>query len=157
MQEQFIKGSCLCGAYTFRISPSFIKFGFASCHCSICRKMHAAPVIQWGGMKAEHNGHFIITSANNDERSTEQVKDSLSKFRTSPECLRYFCGTCGSHVFIEYDRYSEGENDHKKSPWEGEIHFPTALLDEESVILLEEVRPVTVFCSEFLFIPRVGC
>jgi hypothetical protein len=147
--EQFIKGSCQCCAYAFRISPNFVKFGSSSCHCSICRKIHASPFVQWSGMKAEHNDRFIITSANNDEKKNiEQVKESLSKFRTSPECLRYFCGTCGSHIFIEYIMLSEGKNDHKKSPWEGEIHFPTALLDEQSILLLEKV--MLAVCVTFL-------
>jgi hypothetical protein len=149
--KQFIKGSCQCGDYAFQISPSFIKFGFASCHCSICRKMHASPVVQWSGIKAEHNEYFVITSTTNEERNIQQIKESLSKFRTSPECLRYFCGNCGTHLFIEYDRFSEEKEGQKKSPWEGEIHFPTALLDEDSIRLLEEVTLLGCFHSLFKF------
>jgi hypothetical protein len=135
----FLRGSCQCGAYTFRVSPSFIKFGFESCHCSICRKVHASPVVLWTGINAEHNEQFGVSSTATEFKNIDQVKESLSKFRASPECLRYFCGNCGTHLFIEYDRFSEEKDRHKESSWEGEIHFPTALLDENSVKILEEV------------------
>jgi hypothetical protein len=148
--ELFVNGSCQCGTYAFQISPSFVKLGSASCHCSICRKIHASPFVQWSGIKADHNDKFRIICTSDDEKSVGQVRESLSKFRTSPECLRYFCGNCGTHLFIEYDRFFEEKEGLKKSSWEGEIHFPTALLDENSVKILEEVIFFSCFSSRYI-------
>jgi hypothetical protein len=53
--------------------------------------------------------------------------------RSSPNCTRFFCKTCGTHVYISYDA-EEG------TAWSGEIHFPTAILTEQSLADLERVR-----------------
>lgn len=58
----------------------------------------------------------------------------LQSFRSSADCQRYFCPTCGTHLYIQYDSPSQNNT----SKWAGEIHFPTALLDENSFKNLEE-------------------
>ena len=56
----------------------------------------------------------------------------ISAYESSPSCTRFFCSTCGSHIYIKY-------SDSISDKWAGEVHFPTALLDTESVEILEKV------------------
>lgn len=58
-----------------------------------------------------------------------QLKDYVS----SPVCTRKFCINCGTHVYIEYS------DENPSDRWAGEIHFPTALLDDDGVRMLELV------------------
>lgn len=124
---KIVTGGCLCRAHTFSIDASKIRFGFASCHCSICRLSHSAPFVQWAGMNAENSTPDIF-----QVHSKEGT--SLSVFRTSSSCSRFFCSTCGTHVYIKYDDASV-ENPVR---WGGEVHFPTALVDTETFSFLEE-------------------
>ena len=136
-------GKCHCEKYSFQIDPEYIKFGFASCHCSICRTCHSAPFVQWSGIKKEHSPHFQVFCRDLPPTADfEVVKASLSNYRSSEDCIRYFCGTCGTHLFIQYEKSNQtsvlsGPNG---SPWDGEIHFPTALLSGDSLAALEEVN-----------------
>eukprot|EP01040_Poterioochromonas_malhamensis_P000639 gene639-681_t len=132
-----IIGKCCCRKYSFCIPQEFIKFGFASCHCSICRSSHGSPFVLWSGIKAEHREHFKLLLKDSSLNGLNEIKGSLSQFRTSADCVRYFCGTCGTHLFIDYEK-DDSAGGEKKSPWEDEIHFPTALLDNESLGRLEE-------------------
>lgn len=120
-----ITAHCICEDHSFCVDANAIKFGFASCHCSKCRLSHSAPFVMWSGVKADCADRFHITS---------KPDASLSSFRTSGNCMRYFCSRCGTHLYIQYDLGKE-----EASPWSGEIHFPTALLDEENVVKLEKV------------------
>lgn len=125
VDTKWCKGHCCCKAHSFAIEVRFVRFGFASCHCSVCRQSHASPFVLWAGMNASESSpqHFQITS---------EQGVTLSSFRSSATCQRYFCTRCGSHVYIKYD-------DDAPDRWAGEIHFPTALLDPESVQHLEDV------------------
>lgn len=124
MTESTVSGTCMCKAHSFSIEASKIRFGFASCHCSICRQSHAAPFVMWAGMNADCSTPdvFLVTSKDSS---------SLTGFRTSSSCTRYFCSTCGTHLYIKYDSDVEER-------WAGEVHFPTALLDVDSLRILEE-------------------
>ena len=86
----------------------------------------------------------------------------MTEYRSSPSCIRYFCSICGAHVFIRYDSSQASDAAEviddcpvaalPPSPWAGEIHFPTALLDTQSVQLLEQVlKLITVYLLISLF------
>jgi hypothetical protein len=132
--NKIVTGHCLCQGNSFSIDATKIRFGFASCHCSICRQSHSAPFVMWAGMNADCSTPDIF-------KVSSQNGSSLSSFRTSNGCTRYFCSTCGSHLYIRYDDVVQGEPEESSSKpqWAGEVHFPTALLDDESVLNLEEV------------------
>lgn len=124
---KLVEGHCLCNAHKFEVEARFVRFGFASCHCSICRAAHAAPVTMWSGLNAQYSTPDIFR--------IESVEGaSLTAFRSSSCCTRYFCSTCGTHVYIKYDDASTCSGS-----WAGEVHFPTALVDEKSLEHLEEV------------------
>ena len=78
------KGSCLCGGlrYTLAHEPMNIEL----CHCSICRKAHAAPFTAGASVDA---AAFRIT----------QGHELAKYFESSPGKRRYFCSNCGTHVY----------------------------------------------------------
>ncbi len=142
---KYIAGACHCRDHSFRIEACKVRFGFASCHCSSCRSSHAAPFVMWAGMNADCSTPDIFQVS-----TREGASSILTAFESSATCTRFFCSRCGSHLYI---KYSDGER------WGGEVHFPTALLDEESLKNLEEVvsaagrpRYLHVFYSD-----RHGC
>lgn len=98
----------------------------------------------WAGMNPDCSTLDIFQLSSVDEALP------LSKFRSSPTCNRFFCPTCGTHLYLKYD-----EDDTDSNRWAGEVHFPTALLDDSSCAKLEEQmkkvnrpRYLHVFSSE---------
>lgn len=130
IQPKIVSGSCLCGQCKFSVPAESIRFGFASCHCSACRLSHGAPFVQWSGMNADKSGDFVLKAD----------PAALTGFKSSPNCTRYFCKTCGCHLYIKYD-------DDCDAKWAGEIHFPTAIIDADSLKILEEVQFHAQFVS----------
>ena len=81
-----MRGSCLCGAVTYEVSPYDMKIGH--CSCRTCRKAHAAP--------------FAATArVPRDKLSFLSGEDKLRSFESSPGKQRRFCSICGSHVLAE--------------------------------------------------------
>lgn len=76
-----IGGSCLCGAITWQAEGALSEP--EHCHCSICRKIHAAPFVSFT-MCPE--GAFRWVSG----------EDRIIHYEASPGFERPFCGTCGS-------------------------------------------------------------
>mmetsp|Transcript_19069 Transcript_19069/g.27282 ORF Transcript_19069/g.27282 Transcript_19069/m.27282 type:complete len:161 (-) Transcript_19069:1140-1622(-) len=113
-----LTGNCLCTASKFNVPTNSVRFGFATCHCNACRLSHASPTVVWSGLNAVDSTTFEV-----------QTSTSLSSFKSSETCTRYFCSTCGTHLYIKYDEGVER--------WSGEVHFPTAILSEPSLVALE--------------------
>jgi hypothetical protein len=67
----------------------------------MCRRAHGAAFVTWFGVPA---AAFRIT----------QGGDRLSRFKSSAEAVRSFCGTCGSTMLFESSR------------WPGEVHVALA-------------------------------
>jgi hypothetical protein len=74
------------------------------------------------GMNADKSDDFKVSSTS-----------PLSAYQSSANCTRYFCSSCGTHLYIKYG--SDGPD----IRWGGEVHFPTALLDAEGLRALEQV------------------
>ncbi|RYG68662.1 hypothetical protein EON64_04680 [archaeon] len=147
-EEDLVQASCLCNSHSFSVPAHKIRFGFASCHCSVCRQSHAAPFVMWAGMNADASTPDIFKVV------STAGSPPLTCYRSSSCCSRYFCSTCGTHLYIKYD-------DPLVCPerWAGEVHFPTALVDpislqhlEEAVQKAERPRYLHVFYSD-----RHGC
>jgi hypothetical protein len=147
MEQDFdIGGSCLCKAHSFKIDVRKVRFGFASCHCTVCRRSHGAPFVMWAGMDASNSTPDIFQLNSADEAFP------LTEFKSTETCSRYFCPSCGTHLYLKYDQVESGGEENR---WSGEIHFPTALLDEISCSKLEEAmkkvnrpRYLHVFASQ---------
>ncbi len=78
-----IRGTCLCGTVQWQAEVPF--FNLSHCHCSMCRKAHAAPFATYVGAKAA--GFCFVAG-----------KDSIARYRSSNQLERCFCARCGSVV-----------------------------------------------------------
>jgi hypothetical protein len=81
-----VTGGCYCGAVRFRVQLPTLFCGH--CHCSICRRSHAAGFVTWFAIPRE-------------QLSFEQGADRLVHFQSSPHGTRSFCGRCGTTMLCE--------------------------------------------------------
>lgn len=77
-------GSCHCGAVTFAVEVDLASARIARCNCTICMKVaqlgtHVKP------------SQFTLTS--------DPAKVASYAWRDAAVSTRYFCPTCGIHVF----------------------------------------------------------
>jgi hypothetical protein len=73
----------LCGTVQWQAEVPF--FNLSHCHCSICRKAHAAPFATYVGARAA--GFCFVAG-----------KDAIARYRSSNQLERCFCARCGSVV-----------------------------------------------------------
>ena len=76
-----ITGSCLCGTVRWRMEPPYLEMNH--CHCSMCRKAHAAPFAT----------HLVVAS---DQFGMTDGTDNVTTYKSSPNFQRQFCSRCGS-------------------------------------------------------------
>ena len=95
------KGHCLCGQVSFEYSGPMTWR--AHCHCESCRRNTSSPITTWFGVP---KAAFAFTG------------DAPKTYRSSPGARRMFCGTCGTPMAYEHDRYP------------GEIHLYAASLED---------------------------
>ena len=76
-------GSCLCGTVRWRMEPPYLRMNH--CHCSMCRKSHAAPFATYLAAPPEQ---FEMTAG----------EDKVKSYESSPGFPRHFCSGCGSVV-----------------------------------------------------------
>lgn len=81
MSASSIEGGCQCRTVRYRISGSPLMA--ALCHCSLCRRAHAAPVVAW---------------ALYEERQVEFLASAPVVYESSPGCRRGFCSRCGTQL-----------------------------------------------------------
>ncbi len=76
-----IEGGCQCGAVRYAITgePVFT----AMCHCTICRRTHAAPVVAWAMFQ---------------EKDVAVTKGAPKIHKSTAEGRRGFCGDCGTQI-----------------------------------------------------------
>ena len=97
------EGECLCGAVGWRYEgePTWACY----CHCDDCRRNCAAPVV----------GFIGVPLARFEWRGVPR------QYESSPGVTRHFCGTCGTPMAFEAERYA------------GEIHvYAGSLLDPQA-------------------------
>lgn len=96
-------GSCLCGAVhvTARLPAKWV----AHCHCTYCRRAHAAPFVTWAGFE-------------NDQVTIDDPRTQLRWYESSRGARRASCARCGSPMLFTSER------------WPGETHIARALLDD---------------------------
>lgn len=98
-----LKGSCLCGAVRYEVDRLDMPIGH--CHCTTCRKAHAAAYATTAGVM---RGHFRWTAG------AELLRD----YESSPGKLRRFCTRCGTHLVAE-------------RPDESHVRLRVATLDDD--------------------------
>ena len=95
------KGGCRCGKvrYVAEGQTNWVAW----CHCRSCRQATGAPVSAYAGFSS---GKVRFTS------------ELPTIFASSPGVKRGFCGTCGSPISFEGER------------WPGEIHLHLGSFDD---------------------------
>jgi hypothetical protein len=86
MSDVSLEGGCQCGSVRYRIVGSPLVA--AICHCSMCRRANAAPVVAWAMYKLEQ-----VTF----------LKELPTPYQASPEATRGFCGRCGTQISFVAD------------------------------------------------------
>ena len=84
------QGGCFCGNVRYRAEGDALRV--MHCHCSICRRVSAAPVVTW------------ITFPTKDLSWT---KGDPSVLKSTADATRYFCADCGSHMVFVIDGAEE--------------------------------------------------
>lgn len=82
-----IHGSCLCGGVKFVITGPLLTP--INCHCSICRKAHAAAFRSRAGV-ARGDFHYL------------GGENLVRRYESSPGTFRCFCARCGSRLQSEF-------------------------------------------------------
>jgi hypothetical protein len=82
-----IKGCCACAKVQYQVDGDLKDY--CHCHCSICRKLHGAAFVTWGGVA---RGELSFVSG----------EDGLRAYAFSEKADSYFCNTCGSRVLVDY-------------------------------------------------------
>ena len=79
-----LDGGCFCGAVRFRVTGS--PLALSRCHCRSCRLAAGSAGVAWAVFKRTD---FAL------------LQGDLVRYRSSPEAVRTFCGTCGTSVSYE--------------------------------------------------------
>ena len=82
-----LRGSCLCGAVRYEVDQ--LDGPIVHCHCTICRKAHAAA---FNSSAAVERAHFRWTAG----------EDRLGCYASSPDKNRWFCASCGAQMIAEF-------------------------------------------------------
>ena len=82
-----IIGKCACGAVQYQVQGELKEY--CHCHCSICRKIHAAAFASWGGVSR-------------DEFSYLAGEENLGTYSFSENADSLFCKICSSTLLVDY-------------------------------------------------------
>lgn len=89
-------GGCFCGDVGF--VASWPSRWVAHCHCTMCQRVHGAPVVTWVGLDVART-------------RIEDPHARLRWFASTPGVAeRGFCSRCGTTLFFRSER------------WPGELH-----------------------------------
>jgi hypothetical protein len=79
-----LEGGCFCGHVRYRTATT--PFHETNCHCTICRRISAAPVVPWFSVPASE---LIFTSG------------EPARFQSSDHGTRSFCPRCGTPLTFQ--------------------------------------------------------
>lgn len=127
-----LEGSCQCGKVTFSVE-SETPYPYMFCYCSICRKTTGAVTCNVMGrretLKVKGDKHLRVHHA---------VMRQKGKKPWRSEGERWFCGKCGSHLYLLDERWSYGV-------WPNAAAIDTPLpIPPEHVQLMTRYRPAWV-------------
>jgi len=76
-----IHGGCFCGKIRYEIEEGAYPAG--NCHCTICRRLHAAAYVTW----------LVV-----GREQFRYVDEGPTPLESSPHGTRYFCSSCGTQI-----------------------------------------------------------
>lgn len=86
MTMQKLNGGCQCGAIRYEVIGEPIMA--AICHCSMCRRAHAAPFVAWAMF---------------EQSQVKFIKAQPKTYNSSVEGKRGFCSECGTQISFTAD------------------------------------------------------
>ena len=98
-----LEGSCQCGKVRFRVD-SATPYPYMYCYCSICRKTAGGPY----GCNLMGKRATLKTFGEKHLRRYHAAIRADGRRAVRSEAERWFCGVCGSHLFVLDDRWPEG-------------------------------------------------
>ncbi|WP_308916200.1 GFA family protein [Jannaschia sp. LMIT008] len=101
-----LDGRCLCGAVRIVIDGDHVA-GVGACHCTMCRR--------WSGLVY---GTFDVA------RDAVAATGPVVRYRSSENAVRAFCGTYGSHLWMEMPDEPHAPYEMIPGPFEGTRDFP---------------------------------
>ncbi|MCP1313699.1 MULTISPECIES: GFA family protein [unclassified Halomonas] len=87
-----LSGSCLCGGIQYEITGPLTDV--YHCHCSMCRKLHAAAFRTCAKVQAK-------------DWRTVKGEELLKRYESSPGEFKVFCFTCGSSIHTRFKEKPE--------------------------------------------------
>lgn len=81
MSRSRLQGGCQCGAIRYELSGEPVLA--ALCHCTMCRRAHAAPAVAWAMF---------------EDTQVAFTHGLPRDFASSPEARRGFCPGCGTPI-----------------------------------------------------------
>ncbi|HCR96650.1 MULTISPECIES: GFA family protein [Halomonas] len=87
-----LSGSCLCGGVQYEITGPLTDVYY--CHCTMCRKLHAAAFRTCAKVQSEH-------------WRTVKGEELLKTYESSPGEFKVFCSTCGSSIHTRFTEKPE--------------------------------------------------
>ena len=79
--DPMFEGGCFCQEVRYAVDDG--AYQSVDCHCTMCRRIHAAPYVTW-----------IVVPAD----KFRYLKTLPTALRSSTNGTRYFCRACGTHV-----------------------------------------------------------
>ena len=86
-QNNGLSGSCLCGSVRFAVRGPLGRA--LNCHCTMCRKAHAAAYRSRVSVSARH---FVWTAG----------EELIRWYESSPTTQRGFCAQCGTRLISKF-------------------------------------------------------
>lgn len=98
-----LAGSCQCGKVRFRVE-SDTPYPFMYCYCSICRKTAGGPY----GCNLMGRSDTLRVSGEKYLRRYHARIRARGKRTVVSTAERWFCGECGSHLYLTDGRWPDG-------------------------------------------------
>jgi hypothetical protein len=90
MNDQDLRGGCLCGSVRYQTKGKSSKV--ANCHCTLCRR---------------HSGAAYLTYAAYPRDRVQFVTGNPIDYRSSAHAVRGHCAVCGSPLTFVFDSDAE--------------------------------------------------
>jgi len=96
-------GSCQCGKVQFTVD-SDTPYPFMYCYCSICRKLSGGPF----GCNVMGKRATLKIKGKKNLRVYHAVIREKGKRPVTSSGERWFCGTCGTHLWVADEAWPDG-------------------------------------------------